>query len=84
MDIQNEYLPADRQDIDDIPLPEDEQYHQRFSHNNKVRLDTPCIEHKIAFPSSNKRFYPELKNIPVYCCDRCGWFCYEGRENESI
>ena len=80
MDIQNPNLPADRQDIDNIPLAEDEQYHQRFSNNCKVRRSTPCVEHKIAFPNNNKRMYPELTNIPVYCCDRCGWFCYEGSE----
>ena len=65
MKLQNTYLPANHQSIDDIPLE---------------REDMPCEKHRIAFPSNNKRLYPELTNIPVYQCEICGWYCFDGRK----
>jgi hypothetical protein len=66
MELNNINLPANFQDIDNIP-PEE------YSVNCKVRRPTPCIEHKVAFPSNNKRLYPELKNMIICTCERCGW-----------
>jgi hypothetical protein len=71
MDIQNPNLPADRQNIDNLPLPEDGEI---------VRLLEPCKEHKVAFPSNSKRLYPELTNMSIYLCQRCSWYCYEGKK----
>ena len=70
MDLQNEYLPANHQDAGNEPIPTDDKY--------TPRLGKPCLEHRLAFPSNNKRLYPELTNIPVYQCYICSWFCYEG------
>lgn len=77
MEVSNPNLPCNEQNIDNLPLSEDELYHPRLA---SLKKSEPCARHKIAFPSANRRLYPEVKNIPVYICSECGWFCYEGSE----
>ena len=76
MQVNNPNIPANFQDIDNLPKEE------MFSYNGEVKLRAkePCFRHRIAFPSNNKRLYPELTNIPVTLCSVCNWFCYEGNK----
>lgn len=81
IEVDNPYLPANHQDIDNISSPEDGSY-MTFSHYGRIRtrLEKPCFNHRVAFPSNDIKLYPEIRTMPYYLCEKCGWFVSSGRE----
>ena len=71
MNVENSYLPCDKQDVDNIPL-EDEEF--SYYGTIKIRLKEPCSQHDTAFPSNDPKHYPEIRYMDYYLCNVCGWF----------
>jgi hypothetical protein len=77
--LQNDYLPCNHQDIDDLSdETSSEMELERAEFMISIREPAPCEKHKISFPCNSKRLYPEIGNMPVYLCKDCGWYCYDG------
>lgn len=79
MIVENPYLPCDKQDIDDIPLSDEEEYFSYFG-SVKIRSPMPCREHKISYGSVDM---PELKHRTYYLCPICNWFVDTGKKDDN-